>query len=216
MSDPALSMIMPIWGRPQRTLRAIRSALAQTRTDWELWIVGDADPNLSAIQAQLPADDRLRFHNMPEHEGTWGCAPRNWALERVNGRFVSFLDSDDYILPHHVADRVNGMETTGADLIAAFTIINFPQRQIRGGAIACGVVGNQEITFTREVALKTRFRSRIYEHDWKFILDAVAGPVPDNHNPAVPLQPKIKVAIWPGATYIVTHIPGKLEEKDID
>lgn len=199
-----LSIIMAVWQRPQRTRRAIRSVLEQKDPNWELICVGDAEPDIDNLRAEFQ-DPRIIFHNLPQHDGAFGTAPRNWALERFTGSAVCFLDNDDILLHTHVNTRLHTMaeaQKIGAEVVVHFSIIRTPTHDfIRGGQIAHGVVGNSELCIAADRARKHRFNHRGYGHDWILIQEM--------H------QAGARFSIAPTATYIVTHTP-HLHEPGID
>lgn len=96
-SDPAVSVVIPTFGRPALLLRAIRSVQAQTRGDFELIVVVDGDdpPTMEALAGV--SDPRLRVIVPQEKCGAGGA--RNLGAAQARGRWVAFLDDDDEWLP---------------------------------------------------------------------------------------------------------------------
>ena len=78
MHGPALSIIVPVYRVEQYLTECIDSILAQTFTDWELILVDDGSPDGSGAIC-----DRY--------------AARNDALDIARGRYITFVDSDDYL-----------------------------------------------------------------------------------------------------------------------
>ncbi|MGC6456725.1 MAG: glycosyltransferase family 2 protein [Coraliomargaritaceae bacterium] len=112
---PQVSVIIPTYKRPKKCLRAVKSVLLQTFQDFEI-IVGDdfGKDETKALLAEL-GDPRIRYF---DNQGKGGSASsnRNLCLERSLGRYVTFLDSDDFILPdklqlQYAALSVNDYET---------------------------------------------------------------------------------------------------------
>ncbi|MGF1459201.1 MAG: glycosyltransferase family 2 protein [Leptolyngbyaceae cyanobacterium] len=92
-SQPQLSIIIPTHNRPQLLPIAVRSALAQTYQDLEVVVVDDASTEV----AQLPDDRRLRVIRLTT--GVGGAGARNVGTEAARGRWITYLDDDDYLLP---------------------------------------------------------------------------------------------------------------------
>lgn len=94
MSTPQLSIIIPSYNRPHLLPRAVKSALEQTLEDIEVVVVDDG----STEPVNLPEHPRLRIVRLPENRGT--AAARNAGAEAARGRWITYLDDDDQLLPH--------------------------------------------------------------------------------------------------------------------
>jgi hypothetical protein len=97
---------------------AIGSALEQSITDIEIFIVGDgADPLTKEVANELCSqDDRVTFFDNekgPRH----GELHRHAALQDATGRIVCYLSDDDLWLPDHVSSMLSLLE--GADFAHA-------------------------------------------------------------------------------------------------
>ncbi len=93
MHNPQLSIIIPTHNRPHLLPLAVESALAQTFRDLEVIVVDDASTEV----AQLPEDSRLRVIRLEQSRG--GAGARNVGTEAARGRWVTYLDDDDRLLP---------------------------------------------------------------------------------------------------------------------
>lgn len=95
MNHPQLSIIVATYNRPPQLLqRAVDSALAQTVTDLEVIVIDDG----SVEPVTLPERPRLRVIRLPMNRGI--SAVRNFAVTIAQGRWISYLDDDDELLPH--------------------------------------------------------------------------------------------------------------------
>jgi hypothetical protein len=72
----------------------VKSALEQTIEDLEVIVVDDA----STQPIDLPSHPKLRLIRLLQPHG--GAGTRNVGLEAALGRWVTFLDDDDRLLPH--------------------------------------------------------------------------------------------------------------------
>lgn len=91
------------------TLRySVESALRQTMSDIEVFIIGDGVDDLSrSIIAELTRKDaRVRFFDFPKGE-RHGEASRHLALQEARGEIVGYLSDDDLWLPEHL-ERMYG------------------------------------------------------------------------------------------------------------
>jgi hypothetical protein len=86
------------------TLRAsVASALRQTVTDIEVFIIGDGvtDETRQIVQVLACGDPRVRFFDHPKGP-RHGEPYRHAALAEARGRIVCYLSDDDLYLPNHV------------------------------------------------------------------------------------------------------------------
>ena len=95
-TTPTISIIVPVYKAESYLHRCIDSILAQTFTDWELLLVDDGSPDRSGeiCDEYAKKDKRIRvFHK--ENGGV--SSARNLGLEKMQGEYVMFVDSDDWI-----------------------------------------------------------------------------------------------------------------------
>jgi glycosyltransferase involved in cell wall biosynthesis len=96
-TSPTATIVIPTHNRPQLVQRAVASALAQTVADVEVIVVDDG----SAEPVELALEDpRLRLFRNERPLGV--SAARNVGLEHARGRWTTFLDDDDELLPDMV------------------------------------------------------------------------------------------------------------------
>lgn len=91
-----VSIITPVYNRQEFIDECVQSILNQTFKDWELILIDDCSTDLSVkkINEYILLDSRIKAYFFNENVGA-GVA-RNKGIEISNGRFISFLDSDDY------------------------------------------------------------------------------------------------------------------------
>jgi glycosyl transferase family 2 len=94
----APSVIVPTYQRSEYVLRAVRSVLAQTYSDFEVIVVDDGSTDGTG-EALAGLDPRLRYH-WQENRGAG--AARNAGIALARGEIVAFLDSDNRWLPRHL------------------------------------------------------------------------------------------------------------------
>src|SRR5215831_11307850 len=93
-----VSIIVPTYNRSETIRASIASVQRQTYQDWELIVVddGSTDETAALIEGSDPRLVLIRQENQGVN------AARNAAMLRARGRYISFLDSDDEWLPHHL------------------------------------------------------------------------------------------------------------------
>lgn len=114
--NPAVSIIVPVYNAETALHRCIESILHQSCADFELLLVDDGSKDDSgAICDEYAAkDSRIRvFHK--ENGGV--SAARNLALSAARGKYLQFLDSDDWVVPDATLLLLRAAEEHGADLV---------------------------------------------------------------------------------------------------
>lgn len=95
-NDPVFSIIMPTYNSEEFVTSAIDSVIRQSYASWELLIVDDAstDETMSIIQATAKRESRIKVLKRAANGGP--AKARNVAISVSRGRYVAFLDSDDF------------------------------------------------------------------------------------------------------------------------
>lgn len=106
MSNLLLSIIIPTYNRPHLLPRAVRSALEQTVENFEVIVVDDA----STKPVNLPEDPRLQIIRLSVNSG--GAVARNMGLKAAKGKWVTYLDDDDQLLPHMAEVSLEALANT--------------------------------------------------------------------------------------------------------
>ena len=116
---PLVSVVMATYNRSNIIGWAIRALQAQTVTDWELLVIGDACSDDTEEVVAGFADSRIHFFNRAENFGEQSAA-NNDGVRMARGRFIAFLNHDDIWLDHHLATCLEAIESSQADLV--FTV----------------------------------------------------------------------------------------------
>jgi teichuronic acid biosynthesis glycosyltransferase TuaG len=93
---PAVSIVMPVYNRPEYIRQAIDSVIAQSTPDWELIIVDDAskDGSREVAEEYAARDPRIRVYSLPVNSGN-PARPRNVGMDKAQSNLIAFIDSDD-------------------------------------------------------------------------------------------------------------------------
>ncbi len=98
--SPFFSIIIPTYNRAAQLHLPIESILKQTFSAWELLIVDDGSTDNTKQVVAAYHDPRIRYIYQHNQERS---AARNNGIKQAQGRYICFLDSDDYYLPEHLA-----------------------------------------------------------------------------------------------------------------
>lgn len=106
MSNPKISVIIPVYNAEDTLRRCVDSILSQTFTDFECLLINDGSKDRSGeiCDEYAAKDSRVRvFHK--ENGGV--SSARNIGLDNAKGEWITFLDSDDYIEEEFLGSIVN-------------------------------------------------------------------------------------------------------------
>lgn len=104
---PSVSVIIPVYNHGRYLADAINSVLAQDYQDWEIVIVDDGSTDDTPIIVSRYANDQVRYV-FQENKGQ--AAARNTGIKNSHGRYLAFLDADDWFLPDKLQLQVPVLE----------------------------------------------------------------------------------------------------------
>ena len=124
------TVIMPCFNGEKYISQAIKSVLTQTFTDFEFIIINDGstDNSLKVIESFANQDDRIRIISHKPNRGA--SATRNKGLDQARGRFVAFIDCDDW-WPEEKLGVYADKHKEGHDLVfSSYDIVSYPSNKI--------------------------------------------------------------------------------------
>lgn len=113
-----ISVIVPAFNVEKYINRAIDSILAQDYSNFEIIIIDDAstDNTLEIIQRHYAAHSQI---HIVRHEYNQGLgAARNTGISEAKGKYLIFIDSDDWIEPNMLSLLYKTAITKNADVVA--------------------------------------------------------------------------------------------------
>ena len=99
---PYFSVVIPTYKRAHSIKRAIESILNQTFLDFEIIVVDDASPDNTEKIVRSIKDPRIVY--LKNETNQERCVSRNRGISVAKGKYICFLDSDDYHLSNHLQD----------------------------------------------------------------------------------------------------------------
>lgn len=115
MYSPKISIIVPVYNVEKYLHRCVDSILAQTFADIELLLVDDGsrDKSGAICDEYVEKDSRVRvFHK--ENGGV--SSARNLGLDNARGKWIGFVDSDDWVDVSMYEDMHNRLIQENADI----------------------------------------------------------------------------------------------------
>lgn len=111
-----VSVIIPVYNAEKYILRCLNSVATQTYDNLEILVIDDGSTDKSGILC----DQMARNYNSINviHSENFGVShARNLGLDIATGKYVCFVDSDDWVEPDFVRVMVKGIQDTQADLV---------------------------------------------------------------------------------------------------
>ena len=123
MEMPLVSIILPVYNAQSHLNRCLGSICAQQYEDLEIIVINDGskDQSLPVCEEFRKKDSRIL---LVDKANSGVSDTRNLGLKLASGKYVQFVDSDDYIAPDYTARLVEAAEKSGADLvISPYTMV---------------------------------------------------------------------------------------------
>jgi len=120
---PKVSICIPTYNRKKYLKETIESILAQTYKEYEIVVVDDGSTD--------GTEDMIRQLGVPItyhwQENGGDAAARNKLIELAQGKYISFIDSDDLLFPDAIERLVKVMETETEDVVAYGSYVRIDQ-----------------------------------------------------------------------------------------
>lgn len=111
-----VSVITPTYNSALTIDATIESVIAQSYPQWQMIIVDDAstDETVNIIKKWQAQDDRISLIQLEYNSGA--AIARNMAIQIAMGRYIAFLDSDDYWEAEKLDKQIHFMNSKNAGL----------------------------------------------------------------------------------------------------
>lgn len=116
-NKPLISIIIPTFNSEKSIARCIGSVFLNEIQDFEVLIYDDGsnDQTLSIVENLYGNNKSVKVYNSTENKGA-GYA-RRFLLKKARGKYIAFLDSDDFWYTNKLDKQITILEKTGADLV---------------------------------------------------------------------------------------------------
>lgn len=127
--SPLISVLIPTYNQEACISRCLDSILHQSLRSIEIIIIDDAstDQTLAICKSYSQKDPRIHVFSNPINSGQ-GIS-RNKALEKAKGKYITYVDSDDYILPDFL---LNGCSILERHPQVDFVHFSYSRRNLSG------------------------------------------------------------------------------------
>lgn len=116
MSVPLISVLVPVYNVEKYLEECIESIIKQKYKNLEIILVDDGSTDSSGATCDRYAEKDSRIKVI--HQKNQGLATvRNVSIAAATGKYVGFVDSDDFISPDMYSDMVSIAEENNADIV---------------------------------------------------------------------------------------------------
>lgn len=123
MSEPLISVIIPVYNAEKYLSMTLQSVQQQTFKDFEVICIddGSTDGSMQILEHFAATDERFKIHHQ---SNAGGSVSRNKGLALATGKYIAFLDNDDIYHPQYLEILYHNIEVHEAD-ISCCTYLRF-------------------------------------------------------------------------------------------
>ena len=164
MNDVKVSVVVPVYNCEKYITEALNSVLKQ-EVEWECIIIDDHSTDGTATEVEKFLTDK-RFRYIYNEHNMGVAAGRNLGVSMARGRYIAFLDGDDYWMPDKLIKQLKLMEekravlsSTGRELMdensrLSGKIITIPEVITYNALLKGNVLNTSGVMVRRDAALK--------------------------------------------------------------
>ena len=130
MSEPKISVVIPMYNAEKFVRQTLISVLASKFKDYEVLVVDDCstDSSVAEVEKMLPHfDGRLKILSTEKNSGGPGI-PRNVGVKNSAGKYITFVDNDDFLLPTALGEFFELAEKFQVDVVHTEKCLIFNDR----------------------------------------------------------------------------------------
>lgn len=159
-----ITAIIPVYNSEKYLCRCLESIRQQTFKDYEVILIddGSTDSSLTVCEKYSALDSRFHTIHIENHGVSHA---RNIGLDKANSRFVTFIDSDDYVEPQLFATYISNFETNQD--IDAVKVGYFHDFNLSTKTVACP---KDEIFVCKSDLFKYLEETQYYSFVWNICL----------------------------------------------
>ena len=176
MENPLVSVIIPSHNRFEGLLLALESISKQSLTDYEIIIINDGSDDERYLNYNFDKDIKVVHlnKNSVDEKGYFSDSIRNYGIEKAKGKYIAFLDDDDYWFSNKLEVQINKLESSNYKMTCSDAIADFGEYSAKN----INYPYNQKILFNeisqiyKQSRIKNSFqKKRIYKFDFPEIWD---------------------------------------------
>lgn len=115
MDKTKLSIIIPVYNVEKYLEKCLNSIISQNLSRCEILLIDDGSPDNCGAICDLYAKKYDRIQSFHKENGGLSDA-RNYGIDKSNGEFIWFIDSDDYLEPNSIPKLLELIDNHNADV----------------------------------------------------------------------------------------------------
>lgn len=156
--EATISVIVPVRGKYELLMRALKSLLNQEYAPIEIIVIDDSsDSSQSAAFNEVIRDFSLLLSDCQlgselivlNSKGQGVSSARNLGIRNAKSKYIAFLDADDYFFANHLSLQLQYLESTNLDFVHSNYIVSHlnPSRTVVDTSINSGTDQASFISF---------------------------------------------------------------------
>lgn len=129
-----LSIIIPLYNAEHFIIKCLESCYMQglTGSEFEIIVVNDGstDKSLEVVNGYLKSKTNIRLYTQ---KNLGQGAARNFGLKQALGKYILFLDSDDFLLSNSISKILDIAESTSCEVMNFLMEVELPDGNIEVG-----------------------------------------------------------------------------------
>lgn len=174
MSQPKISVIVPVYNTPDYLEKCFDSILNQSLKEIELIIVNDASPNIldhEICEKYKHKDTRVKYIRHVKNKRQGGA--RNTALNEASGEYIAYVDSDDFLDENMYEVMYKKITEEGVDVLQCNTKYIDKDYKVKRTLVSSDITIKGRINiikeFYKEKLITTAPTNKLFKR--KFLLD---------------------------------------------
>ena len=142
-----ISIVVPVFNAENYLKKCIESILEQTYPAWELILIdnGSEDNSFRICQEYAKRDERITL--LRQHQNRGVSVARNLALQKACGKYLTFLDADDWVAPDYLEQLMGMQKKTDADMVVCqYEKVYDADRSVKNSSLKSGETSSKEVS----------------------------------------------------------------------
>ena len=122
MENPLVSVIIPSHNRFEGLLLALESVKKQSLTDYEVIVINDGSDDERYQNYNFDINVKV-IHlktNSVKEKGYFSDSIRNYGIDKAKGKYIAFLDDDDYWFSNKLEVQTDKLESLNLKMAHLF------------------------------------------------------------------------------------------------
>ncbi len=122
--DVKISVIIPVYNAAKYLSKCLNSLISQTFKNFEVLCINDksTDGSLKILEEFAQKDERIKVINNEKNIGA--ALARNIGIDRAEGKYIYFLDADDYIDEKYLECMAAKIEQQNCDVVLNLSVLS--------------------------------------------------------------------------------------------